>query len=110
MIYTIIILFALAAVIGLTILMKVLKGATTSKPAVYAHGALAAIGLVLLIVYYMSNPGGLMVPLILFVVAALGGFLLFAKDIGGKTVPKPLALIHAGAAVVAFLLLLMTVL
>ena len=102
-------LFALAAIIGLTILIKVLKGQETSKPAVFAHGGLAAVALVLLVIYYIDNPEGLFVPLILFVIAALGGFYLFFQDITKQAIPKPVALIHAGAAVAAFVWLLLMI-
>lgn len=108
MLNTTIVLFALAAVFGLLLLLKVLKGESTSKVIVFVHGALSATGLVLLTLYVMENyEGGPILSLGLFVVAALGGFVLFTLDIGKKPIPKALALVHAGAAVVAFLLLLM---
>lgn len=104
------ILFALAAVVGLAVFLRVIKGEPTSRPAVLAHGGIAAAALVLLIVYYLSNPAGLTISLVLFIVAALGGFVMFGRDVSGKSIPKPLAFIHAGAAVLAFVLLLMAVL
>lgn len=104
---TIIILFALAAVFGLIVIANVLKEKTTPKPAVFIHGLLAAAALVLLIIYVVNNPDNApMISLILFVVAALGGFVLFGVDMSKKQPPKPLALIHAGAAIVGFILLL----
>lgn len=108
MLNTTIVLFALAAVFGLLLLLKVLKGETTSKVIVFIHGALSAIGLVLLTLYVVENyERGPVLSLGLFIVAALGGFGLFALDISKKKIPKALALIHGGAAVIAFLLLLM---
>lgn len=108
MLNTTIVLFALAAVFGLLLLLKVLKGESTSKVIVFIHGALSATGLGLLIVYVINNyEGGPILSLGLFIVAALGGFVLFVLDLSKKTIPKVLALVHAGAAVVAFLLLLM---
>ena len=100
-------LFAIAAVFGLILLSKVLKGSETPKPVVYLHGGFAAVALVLLIINAVNDPANApIISLILFVIAALGGFILFAKDISKKKIPVPLALIHAGAAVVAFVLLL----
>ncbi|MDN5205362.1 hypothetical protein QQ008_28515 [Fulvivirgaceae bacterium BMA10] len=105
-----VILFALAAVFGLVILLKILKGQETPKPAVFIHGALAAIALVLLLIFTLNNPTNApTLSLVLFIVAALGGFVLFAIDLKTKNPPRGLALIHAGAAVVGFLLLLLFV-
>jgi len=104
---TIIILFALAAIFGVLILLKVLKGKETPKPAVFIHGGLAAVALVLLIIYAMGDMSNApIISLSLFVIAALGGFILFVRDMTKKKLPIPLALVHAGAAVVAFVLLL----
>lgn len=107
MLLTTIILFALAAVLGLVLLTRVLKEEDTPKAVVYSHGTAAAVGLILLIIAY-SNQGGslLMTSLLVFIVAALGGFVLFGKDLSGGEVPKWLALVHGSAAVVGFVLLL----
>ncbi|ELR69653.1 hypothetical protein C900_04878 [Fulvivirga imtechensis AK7] len=111
MIYGSIVLFALAAVLGLIIAAAIFKGKETPKPAVYAHGAIAAIGLVLLVLYALQNPTNYpQVSLIIFVIAALGGFYLFANDMKKKPGPKPVVIIHALAAVTAFTLLLLFVL
>ncbi len=107
----IILLFAVAAVFGLTLLVPVLQGKTPSRPFVFAHGGIAAVALVMLLMQFMKE--GSTVPqiaVILFVVAALGGFVLFARDLQKQPIPKVLALVHAGAAVVAFLILLFSIL
>lgn len=107
----IICLFAVAAVFGLTLLVPILKGSNPSRTFVFIHGGIAAIALVMLLLQFFQE--GSTVPqlsVILFVVAALGGFVLFAIDLQKKPVPKGLALIHAGAAVAAFLILLLAVL
>ena len=110
MLISTVILFALAAVFGLVLLTKVLKGEETPKPVVYLHGAAAAVALVLLIVAYMRQGDTLlMTSVLIFVVAALGGFVLFGKDISNKTIPKWLAVVHALAAVTGFVLLLIAV-
>lgn len=102
-----IILFALAAALGSAVMVQIINDRETNKPVAYAHGAVAAIALALLIIYAISNPASYpRISLILFIVAALGGFVLFGKDLMGKPGPKALALIHGLAAVAAFVLLL----
>jgi hypothetical protein len=108
---TIILLFAVAAVFGIVLIIPVLQGKTPSRALVFTHGGIAATALVMLLLRYFNEPGT--VPqwsLILFVVAALGGFVLLSSHLRKNTVPKPLALVHAAAAVVAFLILLFSVL
>lgn len=107
MIYGTIILFALAAVLGLIVAIAILQNKETPKAAVFAHGAIAAIGLVLLIIYAVQNPDNYpQISIIIFVIAALGGFYLFANDMRKQPGPKPVVIIHALAAVTAFVLLL----
>jgi hypothetical protein len=75
---------------------------------VYAHGAFAAIALVLLVFFAVQNPENYpKASLLLFVVAALGGFYMFARTLRQKTGPLPLAFLHALLAVSGFVLLLM---
>lgn len=104
---TIIVLFAVAAVFGLTLIIPVLQGKTPSRAFVFIHGGIAAVALILLIVRYVNEAEAVPVlSLILFVAAALGGFILFANDLQKKPIPKGLAVVHAAAAVTAFLILL----
>jgi hypothetical protein len=112
MLYLIIILFALAAVMGLVIATAIFnKKPATPKPAVIAHGIFAATALVLLIYYMLQNPGHYpKVSLILFVVAALGGFVLLYNDLKKKPGPLSIVIVHALVAVTAFVLLLAFVL
>ena len=108
---TIILLFAVAAVFGLTLIIPVLQGRTPTRAFVFIHGGVAAIALVMLIIRYVDEMSAVpQISVILFVVAALGGFVLFSRDLQKKSIPKGLALIHAGAAVAAFLILLFSVL
>jgi hypothetical protein len=107
---TIVLLFAVAALFGVSLIIPVLQGKTPARGLVFAHGGIAATALVMLLLKFFDQPAS--VPqwsLILFVVAALGGFVLFSSDLRKKIIPKPLALIHAAVAVVAFLLLLFSV-
>lgn len=110
MLITTVILFALAAVLGLVLITKVLKDETTPKGVVYAHGGAAALALVLLITAWLRQGDSLlMTSVLIFTVAALGGFVLFGQDIRGKQVPKWLAVVHALAAVAGFGVLLFAV-
>lgn len=110
MLITTVILFALAAVLGLVLITKVLKDEETPKGVVYSHGASAAVALVLLIIAYLRQGESLlMISTLIFVVAALGGFVMFGRDLQKKSIPKWLAVVHALAAVAAFVILLYAV-
>lgn len=113
MLYLIIALFAGTAIMGLIVATAIFTNKqATPKPAVIIHGLLGATALVLLIVYMLNNPDNYpKVALILFVVAALGGFVLVYNDLGKKKPgPKGLVAVHALIAVTAFVLLLAFVL
>jgi len=110
MLYLIIALFAIAAIIGLTILKNWLTSAKTSRGVVYAHGTFAALALVLLLIHVLQNPAGhLRTSLALFIIAAIGGFYMFFRDLKGKFSPTWVAVIHALIAVSGFIVLLLTV-
>lgn len=107
MLTTAIILFAIAAVFGLILLTAILRSKETPKPVVYLHGLFAAIGLVLLIIYSMNpDAKSVAISLVLFIIAAIGGFILFGRDMTKKPGPKWLAVVHALAAVTSFVILL----
>ncbi len=102
-----IIIFAIAAIFGLLNLIAILSSKTTSKPVVYTHGILAAIGLILLIIFVVNAAGNSPVlSLVLFIIVALVGFFLFARDLSHKPGPKAVALIHGIVAVIAFIILI----
>lgn len=107
MLITSIVIFAVAAILGLIVITALLKDKPTPKPVVFTHGALAAVALVLLVIFAVNNPDhSPVLSIVLFVIAALGGFVLFFRDMSKKPGPKALAVIHALAAVVGFLILL----
>ena len=107
MIYTAIALFALSAILGLTILIKWLTKKEASKAVIWSHGLVAATALVILVVYALQNPDNYpQVSLILFVVAAIGGFYMFFRDLNKKNSPLSIAFIHALLAVGGFVMLL----
>ena len=78
-------------------------------PLALLHGLLAANGSVLLIAAALTQPGFgtlAVASLVIFALAALGGFYLFSHHLRGRPLPSTVVLIDGGAAVVAFLLLL----
>ncbi len=106
-----IVLFVVAAILGLTVALALFQKKETSKPVALAHGALAAAGLVVLILYALQNAHRLLtVAIVLFVIAALGGAILFANDLRRKPGPIPLVAVHAVAAAVALVLVLVVAL
>jgi hypothetical protein len=107
MLYLAIALFAIAAVLGLTILVKWLTHKNAPKGVVYSHGLVAATALVLLALYSLRHPDHFpKLSLTLFVIGALGGFYLFFQDQVKKTNPLAIAFVHALLAVSAFVSLL----
>lgn len=110
MIYVSVISFALAAVFGVILLLSLLNKQKPARTPVYLHGLFAAAGLVLLIIHALQNGDYPQASLILFLIAAVGGFTLYFRDVKGKPGPVPLALVHAVAAVAAFLILLVFIL
>jgi hypothetical protein len=103
--YSIIGLFAIGAIVGMYLLAFVLQGKETPKIVAVIHGLFVAIALIMLIVYNSKNPG-LTESIVLFIIAALGGIVLFVRDISNKPIPKWLAVVHGLVAVVGFVILL----
>jgi hypothetical protein len=106
-----VIVFAVAAVLGLALALNHFRDRPRPLPLVLAHGAFGALGLVLLFVVGSSGgiAGNWQLPLAVFVAAALGGFVLFGLDLKQKRMPSAIVVIHALAAVAAFVLLLVAV-
>lgn len=100
--------FAAAAVGGLTMIVMRSRDRAVPIGLALAHGAGAAAGLVLLALPVLGGaaPGLATVALVVFVVAAIGGFVLFASHLRTGSFPLGLGLVHGGAAVIAFVLLL----
>jgi hypothetical protein len=105
------VVFAVAAAGGATLAYMRIVKKDVSMPLAIVHGIAAATGLVLLILGVMQmGSTGSKASLVIFILAALGGFTLFSFHLRSRPMPVPLVLIHGGAAVVAFLVLLLTVL
>jgi hypothetical protein len=105
-IYAALTVFGMAALGGIYLLSLVLRDKQTPKLVSAIHGLFAVSGLILLIVYCTKyNPGpGLSIGI--FVVAALGGFVLIYKDLTEKKVPKWLGIVHGLTAVTGYITLL----
>ena len=107
-----ILLFAVAAVIGLSMAVAHFRGKTPPKLAVaLLHGVFAACGLVVLLLGVMQvvMTGKPAIALGLFLVAALGGFTLLSFHLRGRALPNGLIVGHAVIAVLGFLTLLAAV-
>ncbi|HEV7606712.1 MAG TPA: hypothetical protein VGO61_05210 [Steroidobacteraceae bacterium] len=103
-----ILLFAVAAVAGLTMAVMHFRGKTPPRPALAVlHGLFAASGLVVLLlallkVGFGGTPG---IALGILVVAALGGFVLLSFHLKGRALPSGLVVGHALLAVAGFVVL-----
>jgi hypothetical protein len=106
MIFAITGFFALAAIVGLILLSFILRSKETPKGVAIGHGLLAATGLVLLIIYCTRHSPRPIESLIIFIVAATGGFIVFARDISNKPLPKWLPVVHGLIAVTGLIFLL----
>lgn len=106
-----VILFALGAVGGLYLAVRHRKSQPPSVGVALLHGVLGAAGLVLLILFVLDSGSNLAtLALVLFLLAALGGFVLFARHLKGKQLGTGMIAGHAVVAVVGFLLLLIVLL
>jgi hypothetical protein len=104
-----VVLFAMAAVGGATLAVMRLANRPLPLALALIHGAVASAGLVALIAAVVGAVAAGTVPtvaLVLFVIAAIGGFTLLSFHLRKKSLPIPLMLVHGGVAVVAFLVLL----
>lgn len=114
LIKTSLVLFTITA-LGGVVMAFVRLGRNVNPPSWLAtvHGLLAAAGLTLLLYGYFTVglPTLACWALLLFLVAAAGGALLnLGYQLKAALLPKSIVFVHAGVAVVAYVLLLMTVL
>jgi hypothetical protein len=101
-----ILLFTVAAFLGIYLLTFVLQHKETPKGVAFTHGPLASIGLILLIIYALKYQPAPISSIIIFILAAMGGTVLILRDLTGKPLPKWLAIGHGLIAAVGFILLL----
>ncbi|HWJ91187.1 MAG TPA: hypothetical protein VNR87_08730 [Flavisolibacter sp.] len=105
MINTAVSFFALAAILGMILLFFIISGKKTSTTMAIAHGVLAAAGLFVLVLYSFRNHPGTKDSLVLFIVAATGGVIVFIRDVNNKPIPKWLAILHGLIALSGFIFL-----
>lgn len=110
MLYVSIIAFALAAVFGVTILLKWAGNSDAPRVVVYSHGLLAATGLILLLIAALNNKDNApVVSIVLFLIAAIAGFYMFFTDLVKKKRSLITGVVHGIVAVIGFVLLLLFV-
>lgn len=112
MLITALIVFAIAAMGGLFLASRVLRGHLAPWAISILHALLGASGLVLLILTVVQGGASARVTaaLAILILAALGGFFLASIHLRGRVAPKAVVFVHAGVAVAGFLTLLSAVL
>lgn len=110
MLITAIVLFVIAALLGLTVAVQLFRRRPTSKGVAVAHGLVAAAGLVVVLIEALRSPQRfLTTAIVLLVIAALGGAVLFVNDLRAKPGPLALIVIHALVALAAVVLVIVVV-
>src|SRR5262245_42722257 len=102
-----ILLFSIAAFLGVYLLTYVLQNKNTPKSVAFIHGPIAATGLIILIIYAFLYKPAPIVSIIIFILAALEGAILIYRDITGKSLPKWLAIGHGLTAIIGFVFLIL---
>lgn len=108
MLITALVLFAIAAIGGLILATFHFRKKDLPMPLALIHGLVAAIALILVLIAVVAGNGSGLITtaLVLFVIAALGGFVLFSNHLRGKALSSGLVGTHAIVAVGGFVLLL----
>ena len=103
--------FCIAAAGGATLVFMKFTGKGMPLSLAAVHGIFAAAGLITLAlnVYNDSSNKLMNISLILFLIFALGGFILLSYHLRKKAHPVALIGIHGAGAVVSFLILLIAV-
>lgn len=105
-----IVVFAIGAIGGLYLALRVLTNKFAPWPVSIAHALLGATGMILLITIVLEGHAESRTPatlgLFLFIFAALGGFFLASFHVQRKLPPKGFVIAHASLAVLGFLALL----
>jgi hypothetical protein len=111
MIYLPVILFAIAAAGGLTLVIMKFSGKGLPWPLVIGHGLFAASGLVALAANVFQNTENSVMnySLVFFLITAIGGFTVLSFHLRKKRQPNSLILIHGAAAVISFIVLIIAV-
>ncbi len=110
MLLTALILFGLAALGGTALLWMHLQNDDAPLGIAALHGLLGAAGLVVLLWTVLQRRAGslLWASVLLFALAAVGGLVLITNHLRGNSLSPGLMYGHGGAAVVAFVLLIVS--
>jgi len=104
-----VLIFAIGAVGGLILASSVLRGKLAPWALSIVHMLLGATGLVLTALVVLggldAGKGIVTYALLILVIAALGGFYLASIHAKKVVAPKGVVFVHAGVAVIGFLLL-----
>jgi len=106
-----IVLFAVAAIAGLSMTIMHFQGRTPPRPALAIfHGLFAAMALVVLVLAVIAAhaTGAPAIALAILVLAALGGFGLLSFHVRGRALQSGLVVGHGLLAVAGFVVLLLT--
>lgn len=106
LLFTAIPVLGLAILLGIYLSSLVFRKKSTPKGITIIHGFLAAISLILIIIYCVGNSPGPWVSLLVFILTASSGILLNYRDITGKSVPKWLTATHGSLALIGYCLLI----
>jgi len=107
MLSTAAVVFAVAALGGIVLAAHVLRGRFAPWALSLLHAALGAAGIVIVLIAVIQGArGSVALALGLFVVAALGGFLLASFHYRKQLPPKAIVIVHALVAVAGFVTLL----
>lgn len=103
-----VIILVLGALGGLTLTVMHVRRRRVPVPLALLHGLAVATGFTVLVVANVKDQlGGLVtVSVLLFVLAAMGGLVLFTFHLRGRPLPAMLVVLHGLAALVALSLLL----
>ncbi len=112
MVLTAVILICLAVFLGAYLLSYILQHKNPPKAIVFAHGAAAVLGILVLLTYALTTEKHHKHwdSLIVFGLAAIVGLYLFSRDIRHKNVPKWVAVLHGGVGLGGFAWILIHVL
>lgn len=95
----------MTAILGMYLLSLLLRNKHIPKGAAIIHGLFAVVGLILLITYCFGSQPDPLASIIVFSIAALGGFIMGYRDITGSEVPKWLGIVHGLTAIAGFTIL-----
>ena len=95
MLQIIIVVFVFAALAGGYLASRVFRDELPPWGATAVHGLLGAAGLVMLLIGVVRQGIPATTPLILMLIAAVGGFVLVSFHLRGKLPPKALVVVHA---------------